>query len=272
MGDLSLKVLITAGVHPEEEAGVLYLRTKTIRSDWNNYLDISIVPCRNVYGFDIAKHIGSNSKHRDYYFGTFYQSKGRLFFVPSLSYIRNENNTDLRMLLTKTLSEESYKGFLDILSLRQGSQIHANSFFVQNGVLIDLNSRNNNLDSVFEFSTNNLLRTFNPHYFVDLHESLGEECFIYVSKNSPKAYSLAVRIIESLKAKCVPIRNTAKDRNLLYEGIFALESFVDYNSFCEENPIEMIFETGIDAAIDQRILWTDLFVSSFLALLPGIES
>ena len=34
----------------------------------------------------------------------------------------------------------------------------------------------------------------------------------------------------------------------------------------------MIFETGIDAAIDQRILWTDLFVSSFLALLPGIET
>lgn len=204
-------------------------------------------------------------------YGDFYMTNGRIFFVPSLSYIRSHRTYDFKDMIQKSLSKDSFEGFLDVLSLRNSSLVHANSFYFQKGRLLDLNSKSHCIDEVFFFSTNNILATFNPQFFVDLHESKGNECFLYVGCDNSIAISIATKIVELLILRKVPIRDSAKDRVRLNKGIFALESFVDYGFQCKEYPVEIIFETGIDTTIECRVSWMNIFVQSFFETLSGYE-
>ena len=166
----------------------------------------------------------------------------------------------------------SFEGFLDILSLRKSSQPHATSFYLHNGAILDLNRRSAIIDRVFDLSTNNLVKAYKPHYFVDLHESIGKECFLYVRRNDAKAISIAERVIDDLMNNRVPVRYSATDREVLSRGIFALESFADYAPCSSEYPIEIIFETGIDSSIDNRLSWIALFMNSIFQLVHGLKS
>lgn len=263
---MSPTMLISAGVHPEEEAGVLFLQAFDKYSDRNNDVNLSIIPCRNIYGFFISEHMTFDQTFMTCDFGELYLANKRLLFVPSLAYMRSHRNQDIMNLLKDSLSEKAYEGFLDIISLRKGSRFHANSFYVHEGQLLDLNGRSSTVDKVFEFSTNNLLRKHNPDYFVDLHESRGEECYLYVSRNDSKALALSQRIVDDLTINGVPMRDTSKDREKLQTGVFALESFHDYFYYPNSGLVEIIFETGIDSTIDHRLLWISLFVNAFLRL------
>lgn len=265
------KVLISAGVHPEEEAGVLFLQTIDKYSDWNKDMAISIIPCRNTYGFYISEHLDFSQTFMECDFGSMYLIDKRLLFLPCLAYMRSHGNKDIMNLLNDFLSEKVHEGFLDILSLRKSSQLHANTFYVHEGQLLDLNSRFSIIDQVFEFSTNNLLKTHNPNYFIDLHESIGEECYIYVSRNNPKALTLSLRLVDALVSSGVPVRNTSKDREMLQTGVFALESFRDYSYYPNKNTVEILFETGIDSTIDRRLSWVRLFMNSFFHLLKTMN-
>ena len=264
------KILISAGVHPEEEAGVLFLQTIDKYSDRNN-MDLSIIPCRNTYGFFISENLSYNQTFMTCDFGVLYLINKRLLFVPSLAFMRTHRNQDMMDLLNDSVSEKGYEGFLDILSLRKSSRLHANTFYVHEGQLLDLNSRSSTIDKVFEFSTNNLLKTHNPNYFIDLHESKGEECYMYVSRDNPKALSLSLQIVSNLIANGVPVRDNAKDRERLQTGVFALESFRDYYYCPNRNPVEILFETGIDATIDQRLLWISVFMNAFFRLFKTVN-
>lgn len=266
MGDRPPKVLITAGVHPEEEAGVLFLQSFEKDSDWNNNFDILIIPCRNMNGFFLSEHINFSQTFLVCDFGKIYSTNKGLLFVPSLEYLSLHRNQDIINLLSECMSERNYEGFLHVLSIRKSSQLHANSFYVHDGRLYDLNSRSSNVDKIFEFSTNNLLKTYKPNYFIDLHESRGEECYIYVSRDNSTALSLSLRIVDDLVSNGVPVRDSAKDRERIQTGVFALESFQDYRYFPNRNPIEIVFETGIDATIDQRLLWINLFMNAFFRI------
>lgn len=271
MGVNPTKVLIAAGVHPEEEAGVLYLQAVDKYSDWGDNVDVSIIPCRNTYGFNISEHLSFDGVFRKCRFGDFIMSDGRLFLIPNLSFLRDHRDVDFVDLVKSFFKQEPFDGFLDILSLRNGSQMHANSFYVHNGFFWDLNSRSGVVDHVFVHSTNNMLAAYAPDCFIDLHESIGNECFIYVSRSNSRAIGLAVSIVESMKGKGVPFRNAAKDRERLHEGLFALESFSDYHGDPEDRRIEMVFETGIDSPVNVRLSWISLFLNSFFNSLSASE-
>ncbi len=268
MEDSSTRVLISAGVHPEEEAGVLYLQTVNKYSGWNKDICVSIVPCRNTYGFNITKHLDFNHRLKCCDFGDFYLSgEGRFFLVPQLPYLKSKGSICFWESLKNFVYLNSMEGYLDILSLRNSSQIHATSFYMVNGRIFDLNSRSSIIDIVFELSTNNLLREYRPHYFIDLHESIGNVCYLYVRRTDLKACLLARNIVKILIKYNVPIRNSAEDREMLSKGVFALESFSDY-SFLEDKclPVEIVFETGIDASISDRLSWISLFFNSLFQL------
>lgn len=266
------KVLITAGVHPEEEAGVLFLQTFNKYSEWKNGITISVIPCRNTYGFFFSEHFSFDQIYMVCDCGDLYYSNKRLFYVPSLSYMRVHRDQNLVDLICSSLSEKKYEGYLDVLSVRKGSRLHANSFYVCEGKFLDLNSRFSSIDKVFEFSTNNLLRTYNPNYFIDLHESRGKECFLYVSRNNPKALAFSRKIVAALVSNNVPLRDYAKDRERIQTGVFALESFPDYCCYPNRDIVEIVFETGIDSSINLRLLWMQLFVNTFLHLLKTIDN
>ena len=232
---------------------------------------ISIIPCRNTFGFYISEHLGFAQTFMECDFGAVYLIEKHLLFVPSLAYMRTHGNQDMMNLLNDFVSEKAYEGFIDILSLRKNSQLHANTFYVHEGQLLDLNSRSSTVDKIFEFSTNNLLKTHKPNYFIDLHESRGEECYIYVSRDNPKALTLSLRIVDDLVSSGVSVRDSAKDRERLGTGVFALESFRSYRYCPNKNPIEIVFETGIDATIDQRLSWISLFMNAFFRLFKTVN-
>lgn len=266
------KILITAGVHPEEEAGVLYLQRFNKHPEWKDGLAISVIPCRNTYGFFISECLNFDQIYMVCDSGELYYSNKRLLYVPSLSFMRNHRNQNVVDLICSSLSEKKYEGFLDVLSLRKSSRLHANSFYVCEGKLLDLNSRFSSVDKVFEFSTNNLLRTYNPNYFIDLHESRGKECFLYVSRNNPNAIAISRKIVTALISNNVPMRDSAKDRERIQTGVFALESFPDYRYCSNRGIVEIVFETGIDSSINLRLLWMQLFVNTFLHLLKTMDN
>lgn len=266
------KILITSGIHPEEEAGVLFLQSFNKYSEWDDVMSITVIPWRNTYGFFISEHLKLDHTYMVCDFGDFYFANKRLLFVPSLLYLRNHKDCDFMDLICGSLSDKGFEGFLDVLSVRKSSQLHANSFYVCEGKFFDLNSRSSIVDKVFEFSTNNLLRTHNPNYFIDLHESRGKECFLYVSRNDPKAIALSHEIVGALTSKGVPIRDSAVDRERIQTGVFALESFSDYCYYPDRNPVEIVFETGIDSSIENRISWMKLFVNTFLHLFKTMNN
>lgn len=262
------KILISAGVHPEEEAGVIYLKKNHKYSKWSNNMDIYTISCRNAYGFNITDNIKDVNLQFSCETGDFYKTGERILFIPNLDFIRcTGKGLQVKSLITPFLDVLKYEGLIDIVSLRNNSQIHANSYYLYKGRLLDLNSRLSLIDSIFEFSTNNILSKYKPHFYLDLHESIGSECFLYVSKNNEHAIAVAQGIVDNMMSLNVPFRDYAKDRIKLERGVFALESFTDYPLSQGVFPIEIIFETGIDACIEQRIHWIEIFIHSALKLI-----
>lgn len=262
------KILISAGVHPEEEAGVIYLKKIYKCSEWSNDMDIYIISCRNTYGFNITNNINNAKLQFSCETGEFYKIGERVLFIPCLDFIRCVGKKlQIKSLITPFSEALKYEGFIDIVSLRNNSQIHANSYYLYEGNLLDLNSRFSHIDSVFEFSTNNILNKYKPHYYLDLHESIGSECFLYVSKNNEHAITIAHDIVKNMISHNIPFRDCAKDRIKLERGIFALESFTDYPLSKDVFPVEIIFETGIDVCVEKRIHWIEIFIQSALELI-----
>ena len=258
-----LTVMIMAGIHPEEEGGVLCLERMMQDSQWlATYKNISViaVPCRNLFGFQI-KQCFENSVFTDrkLFFENeyckIYTYREEYLIVLKTAMATKTDRKHFWSLLKNSLKEAKINGFVHLISFRQSTELRANTYYFSEERLIDMNDIGQYPQVPYICNVQKLVQLYQPDMVIDLHEGKGKETYLYVDSENKCAVAGGEHIVTCLKKMGIPIRTNANDRVKIDDGIYSLRQLNSGKRWIElVNPGKiLVLEAGIENEIKKRI-------------------
>lgn len=263
-----LGVLLSAGIHPREESWIYTLNEMLIDNTFLNShtgLKYKVVPCRNERGFRFLEFVNERKIKQVFTDKTLcaFNDEEEYFFL-----LKDENLNERYLLerIIQILNEEKYEGLFGVLTKTENSNIVCNSYLYFEGKIVDFNSYCREIDKYTMYSRNQMLNN-SEIIWIDFHESIGYETFVYVDKQDELAYSIAREYVSFCKKNCIQIRNQAVDRMMIEEGIFDISFMKNrYKRDCQE----LIIETGIDNKWSEKIGINKLLINYLADVLEKI--
>lgn len=251
---LGNNVLLSSGVHPEEEATTISVNnimndTSFIKSLSN--IKLYVVPCRNSIGNNLNRVLIESdiSECISDSIGKMLISKDSALFIPSDRCIQ-KGTLFMFEYIQLLLRRVSFVGFVNIVSMRKTQSLCSNTYFFNKTSFIDLNAINEDLDKTFAHSINNLHKLCSPKIHIDVHEGLGDAAYIYTNEKDDLLLNIARNVISHCISKHIPIRAEASDRIKIEDGIYSISSL---NSFKKSSYPIILIEGGIDGKWERRI-------------------
>lgn len=251
---LGNNVLLSSGVHPEEEA--TSISVKNIMNDSSFIKSLSniklyVVPCRNSIGNNLNSVLIENdtTEYISDSIGKMLIFKDIVLFIPSNRCIQ-KGTLFMFEYIQQLLYRVSFVGFVNIVSMRKTQSLCSNTYFFNKTSFIDLNAINEDLDKTFAHSINNLHKLCSPKIHIDVHEGLGDAAYIYTNEKDDLLLNIARNVISHCISKHIPIRAEASDRIKIEDGIYSISSL---NSFKKSSYPIILIEGGIDGKWERRI-------------------
>lgn len=252
-------ILLMAGVHPIEEAGIKCLNQFVYGSKWVNNsreFNLIIVPCRNVVGYNvlgklfnddgiIAGRLIADNKSMQ-----LYKLEGDYYVVPK--HEAHSNNDTQWASIISSLNEHVNEGFVNILSRTQDLNIRANTYYYKCKRLIDLNNIGMIPERKGIKEVGQIILDYRPDYIIDLHEGKDNNNYVYVTDG---AVNIGKAIIKEYDARGLAIREYAEDRVAIDRGIYAFEalnSYKSWKSYLNDSEV-IIIESGGNRELAKRV-------------------
>lgn len=262
-------VLLSAGIHPEEEAPVIYLKqvieTQELFSDFSDFRFI-VVPCRNYLGYTVVNRVLKSDNTIVVYADKLckvLKKHDEYLVIPSLKLIEKSDKT-IQLTIVSALQKINVKGYIHIVSFSKNKNIHANTYFFDSHRLVDINQPLKNYPKdIVDYE--GLIAKYQPDLIIDLHEGKNEKVYFYVDKGKTSLQKKVKEAINALKYEKFSLREFANDRELLFPGCFNIVGlqcsfFQDYAPRSEM----VILEGGILNDYNERIRAIDIGVRSLL--------
>lgn len=247
-------VLLSSGVHPEEEASSISVRN--IMNDYSFIMSLSninlyVVPYRNSIGNNLSQILIENdiTEYISDSIGKMLVFKDIVLFIPSNKCIQ-KGTLFMFEYIQQLLRRVSFVGFVNIVSMRKTKSLCSNTYYFNKTSFVDLNAINEDLDKAFAHSINNLHKLCSPKIHIDVHEGLGDATYIYTNEKDDVLLNIARNIISRCISEHVPIRTEASDRIKIEDGIYSISSL---NSFKKSSYPIILIEGGIDGKWERRI-------------------
>lgn len=264
----SIGVLLSAGIHPREDSWIYTLNEMLSDNTFlssHTGLKYKVVPCRNERGFrflEFAKERKMKQVFSDKSLCAFTDDEEYFFLLKD----EKLNEGYLLERIIYKLNDENFEGLFGVLAKTDNSNIVCNSYLYLDGKIIDFNSYCNEIDKYTMYSRNQMLNN-GEIIWIDFHESIGYETFVYVDKQDELAYSIAREYVSFCKRNRIRIRNKAVDRMMIDEGIFDISFMKNrYKSNCQE----LIIETGIANKWSEKISLNKLIINYLCGVLEKI--
>lgn len=248
------RLLLTSGIHPEEEAGVIVLNKLINDSDFFNIckgIDIQIIPCRNERGYFIEDKLRSAPIHiiLEKENILFMENAGDVFFY--VKQMESMLNKSYWTQIEQVLSEQQYVGVVGIISNRASDKIRSNHYYFTGRKMVDFNSYSRCIDDISVYSRNNILKNYEFDLWVDLHESIGKDLFLYLDPKDKWMLHMGKRLIEYCDKQKYKLRKDARDRKKIMDGIYDINFMKNRQRNLQKK--ELILEMGIDNNLDYRV-------------------
>jgi len=251
-----------AGIHPEEECGVLCLEKLVGDKEWlNKYsnLNLIIVPCRNSFAFSIKKCFqdgvlnGTIIYSDDLCFICKYQNE--YIVIPKLQMASQIPREELSNKLKGILTSNKISGFVHIISMRRAKEIRACTFFFNRGVLYDINDIKNIPKRNYLIDVNEIILKYHPSLIIDLHEGKGNKAYVYVDGDDNQSISMGKYVVSSFENKNITVKMNSDDRKRLSDGVFDIQDLIIWRSWKEhvDDSKIILIEAGIDNSETTRI-------------------
>ena len=257
----NLTIALMAGVHPEEEGGVLCLMRMMQDVQWLTvYKNIRLiaVPCRNQFGFRIKqcfknpeclKLFFENECCRIYTYGAEY------LIVLKIIMASKADRKHFWGLLKNSLSDAKVNGFVHVISFRKSTELRANTYYFSGERLVDMNDVGQYPQVSYICNVQKLVQVYKPDLVIDLHEGKGKDTYLYADPEDKCAVAVGEHIVSCLKKMEIPIRTDAEDRVKIDSGIYSLRQLNSGKRWIElVNPGKiLILEAGIENEMEKRI-------------------
>jgi len=262
------RVILMAGAHPIEEAGVYALHTLLSRIDFlcfENIEELIIIPCRNPLGFNASSTYERNCHQvvTDNIHFTLLQDTISDTLYPTF-FVHVKMNGKLSFGCTEWWSalkaEISLYNFelihLLIFPPLLNGAIRGNSYLYHNHRFYDFNSGFGLFDWSHLKGLADFIKKINPNILIDLHEGLGNGFYIYVNPDSDTDLQMGNTIIPEMQKIGWTINNNVRFRQRLSNGLYSQTSLQKNGTISNAlNPGNtfMTFETGINLHLNERI-------------------
>ena len=256
-------VMLMAGIHPEEEAGIFCLQEMINDTEWLQlYGDINVIviPCRNKAGFHIRTYLEDSKTYngRIVEDSPFYKmmmtSKGCIVLIKKEMWKEKDRNVFWNRL-KNAIGRVMTEGFVHIISLKKNQDIRANTYYYKEKKLIDSNVIDECPKTDFICDIKSLIEKYKPDFLIDVHEGKGNEAYIYVDSKDEEMISNGRHLISCLESLQIPIRRKSEDRRRISDGIFALEDLKSGRMLIDAagSGKVMVLESGIELKREDRI-------------------
>lgn len=261
MSDLT--VMVMAGIHPEEEGGVLCLEKLIQDSKWlAAYTNICViaVPSRNLLGFQIKQcfentgFLKGKLFFEDEYCKIYTYREEYLIVLKRAMVVKIDRNHFWK-LLKNSLKEAKINGFVHLISFRKSIELRANTYYFSGERLVDMNDIGQYPEPPYICNIQNLVQIYKPDLIIDLHEGKGRETYLYVDPEDVSAVANGEHVITCLEKMEIPIRMNAKDRVKVADGIYSLQQLKSGKRWIElaGHGRVLVLEAGIENEIEKRI-------------------
>ena len=256
-------VLLMAGIHPEEEAGVFCLHRLLHDVKWlDDYKDLRVimVPCRNLYGFNIRRVfrpdgtiIGSQI-FEDLYCRIMKCNDEYLIFLKKVM-LMESNRIIFWKRVENALRVAKVKGFVHLLSYRKNADLRANTYFFSEKKIHDVNVIGKYPKASFLCDVQAIVDNYKPNLVIDLHEGKGNCSYVYVDSQDERTIEMGKYIIEYFNAQNIPIRRQAADRIKIGDAVYALDYLESGKRLIDivQGGKVIVLETGIERNLESRI-------------------
>ena len=256
-------ILLMAGIHPEEEAGVLCLEEMVAHRKWiESYPGINfiVVPCRNRLGFQIQECVENSTAYNgiivkdNRFCKMMMTSKGCIVLIKKEMW-QQKGRKQFWYCLTSELRDVMEEGFVHIISLKKNRDLRANTYYYREEKLIDVNVIDEYPKTDFICDLKRVIQEYRPDFVIDVHEGKGEASYVYIDSCDESMIAGGRYLINYLEEQHISVRRCASDRKRIADGIFALEELKSGRRMIEAAvPGKvMIVESGIDQNLKHRI-------------------
>lgn len=261
--DIHLETLLMSGVHIEEPAGNFVLE-KFLKEDSSlveQSQNFGIIPFRNpFYAFDKDKTklqlLISNDE-----IDVELDPNAQLIYV---NLRKNTEDFDARnfwKLLKENLCKQSLIStgnlyYILIPNTKKKEKKSYNAFLFTRGEIFDLNTGFGTIKAPHLDGLLQIIKENDSRLILDLHEGLGKGFYIYINPKKNFSLELGQHLISHMQKLGHKIKNDSSYRRMIKKGIFDLSCINKKGSLDSQIKQEqtlMIFETGIDQSIEQRI-------------------